>query len=379
MDHEIRPASGADPDAALDALAIDEGATLLEAEGVRGWLFAHPTIAYLIRRFVMYVFTLWAAITATFFFFRLIPGNPIGAYIASLQQSYVYNAAASKAVVAHYKQVFGLDGNLLTQYLHYMYQLVVKHNLGPSLINYPTPAQNVIAQALPWTIGLLALSAVISWLLGVVMGAFAGWRREWAISRFLTYWSLATANIPFYFVALILLLVFAFKLGWMPSSYAYSSGSQVNLSLGFVWDVIYHGTLPALSIVLVSSFGNLLGMRQQMITVLGEDYLTFATAKGLRPWNILRRYAMPNCYLPQITGLLISFGFIFNGNVLIENLFTYPGVGHLLVLAVQKLDLNTMMGVTDTAIFMVLSAVFLIDMILPVLDPRITRGSAGGG
>lgn len=343
----------------------------IQSGRLRRWAAAHPTISYLLRRFVLYVFTLWAAITATFFFFRLIPGNPIGAYIASLQHNYVYNATASKAVVDHYKAVFGLDGNLFTQYLHYMYQLVFKQNMGPSLINYPTPSQVVIGQAVPWTIGLLALSAIISWILGVVAGAFAGWKRELAVSRVLTYWSLATSNIPFYFVALILLLLFAFRLGWLPSGYAYEGGLKVGLNGAFIWSVIVHGTLPALSIVLVSSFGNLLGMRQQMVGVLGEDYLTFATAKGLRPWHILRRYAMPNCYLPQITGLLISFGFIFNGNVLVEQLFTYPGVGHLLVLSVNELDLNTMMGITDIAIFMVLTAVFLIDMLLPLLDPRI--------
>jgi peptide/nickel transport system permease protein len=123
--------------------------------------------------------------------------------------------------------------------------------------------------------------------------------------------------------------------------------------------------------VLVGAMGNLLGMRQQMITVLGEDYLNFAQAKGLRPWHILRHYAMPNCYLPQVTGLLISFGFIFNGNVLIEQLFNYPGVGHLLVAAIGQLDYNTVLGITNLSIFVVLTAVFLVDLLLPVLDPRI--------
>jgi peptide/nickel transport system permease protein len=129
--------------------------------------------------------------------------------------------------------------------------------------------------------------------------------------------------------------------------------------------------MPALSIVIVVGLANVLGMRQQMITVLGEDYLTLAAAKGLRPWQILRRYAMPNCYLPQITGLMITFGSIFSGNVLVEQLFSYPGVGRLLVQAINQLDLSTVMGITDLTIFGVLTAVLLVDLALPLLDPRI--------
>ncbi|HEX4215244.1 MAG TPA: ABC transporter permease [Candidatus Dormibacteraeota bacterium] len=364
-------AGGAQSAAPAGAITIEEIPLIVEQGGVRGWLGAHPVISYLLRRFVLYVFTLWAAFTATFFFFRLIPGNPIGAYIESLQKEYLENASASAAVIAHYKKVFGLDGNLLQQYGSYMYQLIFKHNMGPSLLSYPTPALTLVAQAIPWTLGLLGLATIIAWLLGIVLGAFAGWRRESRISGFLTYCALATSNIPFFFLALILLLFLAFDLNWLPSSYPYGNGLKVGLHLPFILSLLKHAILPAVSLVIVSMFGNLLGMRTQMITVLGEDYLTFANAKGLRPWHILRRYGMPNCYLPQITGLMISFGFIFNGNIILENLFLYPGVGHLLVLAVGQLDLNTMMAVTDTSIFMVISAVFLIDMFLPLLDPRI--------
>ena len=351
-------------------LAVEEAPVVVRG-GVRGWMAAHPTASYLLRRFVIYIVTLWAAFTATFFFFRLIPGNPIGAYISNLQSEYNYNAQASAAVVAHYKDVFGLNGNLLQQYFAYMYQLIFKHNMGPSLLAYPTPSLVLVGRAVPWTVGLLGLSAVIAWFLGVILGALAGWTRGSRISSTLTYSGLAAAHLPAYFIALILLLLFAFNTQLLPSGYAYDTGLNVGVSIQFIGSLLRHAIIPAFALVFVGIAGNLLGMRQQMITVLGEDYLTFANAKGLRPWHILRRYGMPNCYLPQITGLMISFGFIFNGNVLIENLFTYPGVGHLLVLAEQQLDLNTMMAITDIAIFMVLTAVFLIDMILPLLDPRI--------
>lgn len=364
MSEEERPA-GAVVGAETETPAV------LVRGGVRGWLAAHPTIAYVIRRFAVYVLTLWAAITATFFFFRLIPGNPIDAYIQNLQQNYVYNERASAEVVEHYKEVFGLEGNLLEQYGRYLYQLVVAQDLGPSLISYPDPAQVVIARALPWTIGLLVLSTLIAWVLGVALGAYVGWRRDKKTSEFITYVGVATANIPFYFIGLIMLFVLAYRYGWFPAGYAYDSELDVGLSWDFVASVIYHGTLPAASIVLVGILANMLGMRQQMITVLGEDYLTFAQAKGLRPWRVLRRYAMPNCYLPQITGLLISFGFIFNGNILLEQLFNYPGIGRLLISAINQLDFNTVLGITNLSIFVVVTAVFVVDLILPILDPRI--------
>lgn len=366
---EAHVGDGRDP-AHEGAIAVEEAPVVVRG-GLRGWMAANPTASYFLRRFALYVFTLWAAFTATFFFFRLIPGNPIGAYIANLQSAYNYNAQASAAVVAHYKAVFGLNGNLLQQYFAYMYQLIVKHNMGPSLLQYPTPALVLVARAVPWTVGLLGLSAVFAWFLGVGLGALAGWRRGSKFSSGVTYAGLAAAHLPAYFIALILLLLLAFDVPLLPSGYAYDTGLNVGWSPGFILSILKHAIIPAIALVGVSMAGNLLGMRQQMITVLGEDYLTFATAKGLKPWHVLRRYGMPNCYLPQITGLVITFGFIFNGNVLIENLFTYPGVGHLLVLAEQQLDLNTMMAVTDTAIFMVLTAVFLIDLALPLLDPRI--------
>ena len=334
---------------------------------VSHWFAAHPALGYLIRRFVQYLFTMWAALTATFFFFRLIPGDPLTSYLQTLPQF----TPAGKAVVNHYKEAFDLNGNLLQQYAVYMYQLVVHHNLGPSLLSYPTPALVLVAHAAPWTIGLLGLSALIAWFLGVFLGAVAGWRRESPLSTALTYCALALSNIPFFFVAIILVLVFAFTLNVMPATYPYEPGMEVSFSLPFILSVLYHALIPAFSLVVVAMFANFLGMRQQMITVLGEDYMTFATAKGLRPWRILRRYGMPNCYLPQITGLMVSLGFIFSGNIILEQFFIYPGVGHLLGAALAQRDFNTLMAITNVIIFIVLTAVFLIDMALPLLDPRI--------
>lgn len=341
------------------------------SSGARAWLAAHPLAGYAIRRFGLYLVELWGALTIAFFFFRLIPGDPIRTFIQTLQQNYVYNAQASAEVVARYEKEFGLDGNIFVQYLRYMRKLIFEQDLGPSLINYPTPAQEVIRHSLPWTIGLLGISAVLAWILGLAIGAVAGWRRGKIGSEIATNLSIALAHVPFFFVALILVYVFAYTLGMLPARSAYDSRIEPGLSPDFIGSVLKHGFLPGLSIVVIGTFGWILSTRMLMIPVLGEDYLTYAEAKGLKPSRILSRYALRNCYLPQITAFGISLGFIFNGNVLVEQLFNYPGLGTTLVNAIKQLDFNTVLGVTDIAIFSVLTAVLLLDLLLPVLDPRV--------
>jgi peptide/nickel transport system permease protein len=339
--------------------------------GIRSWLLAHPLIAYAIRRFIAYLVTLWGALTLTFFFFRLIPGNPIGAYVQSLQQKQVYNAGASGDMVKYYKTVFGLDGNLFQQYMHYVQQIVIKHDLGPSILSYPTSSQVLIMRSLPWTVGLLALSTLFSWILGLILGALIGWKRDKWGSEFASNLCIALSHIPYYFVALILVFLLAYKLNWFPSTAAYNPAWDPAWDWGFIMSVIIHGTLPALSIMIIGVSSWMLSTRMLMVTILGEDYLTFAEAKGLKPRKILTRYALRNCYLPQITGLGITLGSIFNGNVLVEQLFAYPGIGNLFVMATQQLDYNTIQGIVSLAIFGVLTANLILDLCLPALDPRI--------
>lgn len=339
--------------------------------GIRSWLLAHPLIAYAIRRFIAYLVTLWGAFTLTFFFFRLIPGDPIGAYVQALQQKQVYNAQASTDMVKYYKTVFDLNGNLFQQYIRYVQQIVINHDLGPSILSFPTSSQVLIMRSLPWTIGLLLLATIFSWVLGIILGALIGWKREKAASEFASNLCIALSHIPYYFVALILVFLLAYKLNWFPSTAAYNPAWEPSWDPGFIWSVIYHGTLPALSIMVIGVASWMLSTRMLMVTILGEDYLTFAEAKGLKPRKILSRYALRNCYLPQITGLGITLGSIFNGNVLVEQLFAYPGVGYLFVQATQQLDYNTIQGIVSLAIFGVLTANFILDLLLPALDPRI--------
>ncbi|HET6292597.1 MAG TPA: ABC transporter permease, partial [Kribbella sp.] len=209
----------APPVATVDAKSKDT----TPSTGLRAWLSRHPLAAYAIRRFGLYLVELWGALTIAFFFFRLIPGDPINTLIQTLQQNYVYNAQASQEVISRYQHEFGLDGNIFSQYLKYMSNLVLHGDLGPSLIQYPTPAQDVILQSLPWTIGLLGISAVLAWILGIIIGAIAGWRRGKLGSTIVTNLSIALAHVPFFFVALILVYVFAYSMGVLPARSAYDS------------------------------------------------------------------------------------------------------------------------------------------------------------
>lgn len=360
--------SGTEDLGAADVLFEDTGPEVVR----RGWLASHPLASYAIRRIGLYFVTLWGSITATFFFFHLIPGNPIEAFLINLQETlHSTNIHVSKEVIAHYNKEFGLNGSIFTQYYHYMYQLFIRRTMGPSLIAYPTSSQQVIANAIPWTIGLLGLATVISFVVGLLFGAIVGWKpRSWW-SSWLTNLSIAISHIPFYFLALIGLFFLAYHFAILPASYAYALNLHVAFNGTFILSVIRHGILPALSIVVVSVAGSLISVRQLMIPVVGEDYLAFAEAKGLKPRRILTRYALRNCYLPAMTGFGISLGFIFSGNVLIEQLFDYPGVGHLYVQAIQELDFDTALGITIIAIFTVLTANLIIDFFLPLLDPRV--------
>ncbi len=338
---------------------------------IQRWQTTHPFIAYIIRRVALYLLTLWGAISVTFVFFRLIPGDPVEAYVTSLQQQYVYNAAASLEVIQHYRALFGLNGTLWDQYVSFMYRTFVTHDLGPALLNFPTPAQVIIARALPWTIGLLGLSAIMSFILGLLLGALVGWSRGTRGSEWATNFALAFSHIPYYLVALMLIFLFAFRLAWFPSSAAYDPAVPVGFTWPFAVTVVQHGFLPAISIVIIGVCNWMISTRMLMVTTLGEDYLTFADAKGLSPRHILTQYALRNCYLPQVVGFGIGLGFIFNGNVLVEQLFKYPGVGNLLVQAIGILDYATIQGIVSLAIFAVLTANLVIDLLLPFLDPRV--------
>lgn len=331
-------------------------------------------MTYLLRRLVTYFLTIFGSFTVAFIFFRMMPGNPLGALINTMRQQYSYAIPDADKMIEEYERLLGLNGNWFEQYVRYVSNVVLHFDLGPSLTAFPTHAQVLIFQALPWTIGLLGISVLISWALGLVLGGIVGWRRNFPGSQWLTTLAIGLSQIPQYFVALLLIFLFAYTLLWFPARGAYPATVIPGLSVPFITGLLRHSFLPALSIVVVSVSGWLISTRSLMISILGEDYLLFAEAKGLRPSYIFSRYALRNALLPQLTGLAISLGFIMNGAFLVEYIFTYPGIGTLFINAIGILDYNTVQGIVLISIVAVLTANLLLDLLLPLVDPRIRVG-----
>ncbi len=331
-------------------------------------------LRFFLRRFAIFILTIFGSFTVAFLFLHAIPGDPIGALLASLQQQYGGNNQASAAMITAYRTTFGLDLPLPEQYIRYITNVFLHFDLGPSLSAFPTHSQDLIARALPWTIGLLGMAVLISWGFGLVLGGILGWQRNLPGAKVLTTAAIGFAQIPQYIIAIILVFLFAYFLHWLPARDAYPANVSPGLTLDFVVGVLKHGILPALSIVIVAMSGWMLSTRSLVVSILGEDYLLYAQAKGLSPRNIFLHYALRNALLPQLTGLAISLGFIVNGALLVETLFNYPGLGTLLTKAVGILDYNTIQGIVLISIMSVLTANFLLDLVIPRVDPRVQIG-----
>ncbi|MBA2470250.1 MAG: ABC transporter permease [Chloroflexia bacterium] len=328
------------------------------------------TASYLIRRIAMFFFTIWLSATIVFIIPHLAPGDPTAAMISRLsaQQGFV---EGSEQIIAAWRERFGLDAPLTVQYLRYM-QNIVTLDFGYSLSQFPIEVQSMIGQAIPWTIALLTVATIISFLLGTLVGSLLAWRQTPGLLKLLLPLTLTFTAIPFYILGIVLIYLLAFGLGWFPIAGAYDLGTDPGFNWAFIWSAIEHGTLPALSIVIASMGFWALGMRGMMVTVAGEDYLTLARAKGLNPMRILFRYEIRNAILPQLTSLALSLGSIVGGTVLVEYIFGYPGMGYLLYQGIITSDYTVIQGVVFILIATSALAVLVIDLLYPLLDPRIS-------
>ncbi len=331
----------------------------------------HPFLKYALIRFGVYLLSIWGSFTVAFIFFHMIPGDPIATFISSMQQQYSYQVQDAGAMIDAYRAMMGLDGSLFEQYVRYLANVLLRFDFGPSFINFPTPAIHHILRALPWTLGLLGVSTFLAWGLGFLIGGLVGFRRGNPISSLMTNIALVISQIPPYFVALALLFWLAYELALLPSRGAFSASLRPSLTPAYITSVIRHALLPALSVIAVGMAGWLLSTRSLVISILGEDYLQFAEAKGLRRGHILNRYVLRNAMLPQVTGLALSLGFIMNGFYLVEIVFNYPGIGTLFLQAIGLLDYNTVQGIVLITIVVVLTATLIIDLLLPLVDPRV--------
>lgn len=332
------------------------------------------TISYLARRVPVFIAIVWAAATLNFVIPRLAPGDPVGAILAQMSRQ-GGSVAGSADIIASYRATFGLDDPLLVQYVRYLAALA-RADLGPSLTYFPTPVSEIITRALPWTLGLLVSATLLSFVLGTILGALLVWRGTPRITGALLSPVMALAAIPYYLLALVLLSLFAFGLPLFPASGIQRIGDSAATGVGAFLDIVHHSTLPALSIVLASLGGWMLGMRGTLVGVLGADFLVLAEAKGLSRRRIFLHYALRNAILPQVTGLAIALGTVVSGAVLVEVIFSYPGLGLLLLRAIQNADYTMIQGITFFLVVAVGLAILVLDLVYPLLDPRITYEAA---
>ena len=323
---------------------------------------------FLLQRFAFYTFTAWAAITLNFFIPRMIPGDPVQSIINRYQGRISPEATASLYVL------FGLDPNQSTwdAYVQYWKQLF-SGDLGLSFTFFPTPVSEILASSLPWTIGLVGITTLISFILGTGMGVLAGWRRgSWAdgllpVTTFLS-------SVPYFWLGLIAIALLAGPGSIFPSSGGYDSGLIPNFDMYFIGSAVQHSLLPALTILISSVSGWILGMRNMMVTVASEDFITVAHAKGLPEKRVMWSYAARNALLPNVSGFALSLGFIVGGTLLVEIVFSYPGLGFSLFQAVGSKDYPLMQGIFLIITLSVLLANLLADVAYMALDPRTRKG-----
>jgi peptide/nickel transport system permease protein len=322
-------------------------------------------VGFIIRRLEFFLITLWAALTINFFLPRLMPGNPAEAMISS------FHGRLNPQALHALEVAFGVNNheNIFAQYGEYLRNLVTG-NMGNSLTFFPQPVTQVIGEALPWTLGLIGLTTILSFVLGTLIGMISAWRHGGVADSVLPVVFIVTSAFPYFWIGIICIYFFSLQLGWFPGTLAYDVDGSIGLSWGFAGQVLRHGFLPAMTILVTSIGGWILTMRNTMITTLSEDYVRMARAKGLGSLRIMLLYAGRNAILPNITGFAMSLGFVLSGALLTEIVFSYPGLGYMLYQAVTNEDYPLMQAIFLIITVAVLCAVLLADVANALLDPR---------
>ncbi|MFC7376455.1 ABC transporter permease [Brachybacterium sp. GCM10030267] len=322
---------------------------------------------HLVRKLGFYLVALWAAVTLNFLIPRMLPGSPVDAVLAKLSLRGPVQPETRQAI----EVMLGADdsGNLVQEYVEYIGRLL-SGNLGVSVTYFPTPVGQVIGHSLPWTLVLVGLATAITFVIGVSLGMIAGWRRGTWLDSLIPSTTVMQA-VPYFWLALLFVYVFSVNLGWFPVSGGYDvTLVRPAVDYPFISNAIYHGFLPALTIVLSSLGGWLLGMRNMMVSTLSEDYILTAEAKGLAPRRVMLMYAARNAVLPSVSGFAISLGFVVSGSIVVETVFSYPGIGYTMLQAVHNNDYALMQGLFLIITVSVLATNLAVDLLYGVIDPR---------
>ncbi|MCU0493154.1 MAG: ABC transporter permease [Chloroflexaceae bacterium] len=330
------------------------------------------SLRIILKRIGFLVLVVWAAATITFFIPRISPRNPIRERMAELARTGGFSGQGMEEVIASYSARFGLDKPLLQQYVDYM-SGVARLDFGVSLNKFPKTTVELIAEALPWSLGLMLATTVIAFVLGMLLGAVAAWPRAPSWLRSFATPFVLFMGVPPVLMGVLLLFFVAFRLKWLPLGGAYSIGTVPEFSLGFILDLARHQILPATALILGSVGAWVLSMRGMGITIQGEDYVNFAEHKGLNGFTIFRDYYLRNALLPQVTGLVLALGTVVPSAIVTEQIFGLPGIGSVLNDAIRANDFTVIYGIVLFITIAVAVMMVLLEFLYPLLDPRIRQ------
>lgn len=330
-------------------------------------------VGYLAGRIFQFFLVIFLGISLAFLVITLSPVDPVEQSLSLMTSFGATDPRSVELMREALAELYGLQGNLLDRYLNF-WGRVVTGDFGPSLSAFPTPVMSLISAAMPWTLGLLLIAIFLTWTLGNLLGALAGYFRNNITLKLLGAAVMALHPVPAYITGILLLMT----LGFIWPIFPISGGAQMNLQPGlnleFIRSVIVHGTLPALSLVLVGIGGWFISMRSLVSNIVTDDHVVYAELGGVKPRRIFSQYVARNALLPQLTGLALNLGQVFGGTVIIEFLFNYPGMGRLLIQGIYRGDYSLVLGVATMSIIAVAVAAFVIDLLYPLIDPRVRLG-----
>jgi peptide/nickel transport system permease protein len=326
---------------------------------------------YLIPRLFQYFLVIWLGITVVFLIPRLTPNDPIMKVIGELRgRGSTLEPGAMDGIIADLTEMYGLQGSWLDQYWAFWGRLF-HGDFGVSFFQFPARVNQLIATAMPWTLGLILTTTTISWILGNFIGGLAGYYRNKRWSRTLDAVTMVIRPLPYYIFAFALLLVFAYVVRWFPITGGAQLGAIPTFTWGYIKDVLWHAFLPALSLIILGGAVMFQTMKLIVQNVNAENFVQYAKLGGVTEDRIVNKYVIRNAILPQITGLALSLGQIFSGVLITEIVFSYPGLGTLLYNAIINGDYNLIMGITLFSIVGISTAILIVDLTYPLFDPRV--------
>jgi len=324
-------------------------------------------MGFIFRRLFFYALAIFVAISFNFLMPRLMPGDPVDA---------LFVAAGGKLppeAIAAYQQMLGfVDGPLWVQYFQYL-KSVLTLDLGPAIMMFPVPVKSVLENTLPWTIVLAGTATLISIVAGCFIGLYAAYHRGGFTDRFFPVFWQFIASMPQAVTALFIFFIFAMTLKWFPLGFGFNPDLEPAFNWVFIKSLIHHAVLPMVTLILSMLATWIFTMRNAMVNVLGEDYITMARAKGLSTRRIMTHYAARNAILPVVTAVSMALGFAVAGQVFIETVYNYPGIGQLIVKSTAARDYPLMQACFLLIVVFVLLANFIADILYVFLDPRLRK------